>query len=154
LIQLKKFKNYYCNKMTENQKKSFYDHYEHPDNVGSLDDPTHKAKDMNSLCGDISIVNLRIEDNKIKDIKFDGTICGIAKASGSVMTDLVMGRSLDEVKDLYKEFEAALDKQTEANRPEFEDMLESCGYQHNKTLYYCTKICWKSLMKSIDENIK
>lgn len=140
--------------MSEYLRKSFYDYYEHPDNVGSLDAPTHKAKDMNSLCGDISVVNLKVEDNIIKDIKFDGTICGIAKASGSVMTNLVMGRSLDEVKDLYQEFEATLNKQTPANRPEFEDLLESCGIQHNKTLYYCTKICWIGLMKSIDDYIK
>lgn len=74
--------------------------YEHPHNRGKISNPTAKMHENNPTCGDDLTIYISIEDNKIKDIKFDGTGCAISIASASMLTDIVSKKSVDEVEKM------------------------------------------------------
>jgi nitrogen fixation NifU-like protein len=59
--------------------------------------------DSNPLCGDEIDIHLKIESNKVEEIKFEGRGCAISQASASMLTEMVTGKNLDFVKDLKKE---------------------------------------------------
>src|SRR3989338_4014491 len=76
------------------------DYYRNPHNFGRIEKPDAAARDVNPLCGDEIEIQLKFNDEKIKDIKFTGHGCAISQASASMLTELVMGKTLDEIKKL------------------------------------------------------
>ena len=74
--------------------------YKNPQNFGELKKPTHKYTEFNSLCGDELTIQLVIEDDKIKDVKFNGSGCVISLVSASLLTNRVKGMEIREVKKL------------------------------------------------------
>ncbi len=80
------------------------DYYRHPRNKGTLARPQIRAKDSNPLCGDIVEIQMELDsNNNVKDVKFDGHGCAISQASASMLTEMVRGKSLDEVRKVSKE---------------------------------------------------
>jgi nitrogen fixation NifU-like protein len=79
------------------------DHYRNPRNKGKLTHPDVTIHDSNPLCGDEIDMHLRVEEDKIKDIKFEGRGCAISQASASMLTEMVMNKPLSIVKNLAKE---------------------------------------------------
>jgi nitrogen fixation protein NifU and related proteins len=79
------------------------DHYKHPRHFGHLEEPTLIFHDTNPLCGDEITLELRIEDNKVADVSFTGQGCAISRAAASMMSEEIVGMSLDELKGWDKE---------------------------------------------------
>ncbi len=80
------------------------DYYRHPRNKGMLQNPQIQAKDSNPLCGDVVEIQMELDGNAtVKDIKFNGQGCAISQASASMLTELVKGKSLDEIRKISKE---------------------------------------------------
>ena len=90
------------------------DHNKRPRNYGALAHATHSAEGYNPLCGDKIEVFLRIDDDRIADIRFECASCAICKASASIMTVALDGKSLDEAESTRSEFERILTTDTEA----------------------------------------
>jgi nitrogen fixation NifU-like protein len=84
-------------------KEIVLDHYKNPHNFGTLDPADYTAEDSNPLCGDQIRMDLRVEDGTVTDVKFTGRGCAVSVASASILTDMVMGRPLDEVREISKE---------------------------------------------------
>ena len=79
--------------------KQVLDHYEYPRNVGTLDknDPNVGVGMVGApACGDVMLLTIKVEDDIITDAKFKTYGCGSAIASSSLLTEWVMGKSLDE----------------------------------------------------------
>ncbi len=79
------------------------DHYRNPRNKGRLTDPDVTIHDSNPLCGDEIDMHLKVEEDRIKDIKFEGRGCAISQASASMLTEMVSNKPLSMVKNLSKE---------------------------------------------------
>lgn len=79
------------------------DHYRNPRNKGILDPADYSYEDVNPLCGDEIRIDVRVADDKVSDIKFSGRGCAVSQASVSMLTEMVEGMSLDEVKALTKD---------------------------------------------------
>ena len=79
------------------------DHYRNPRNKGKLALADVSVHDSNPLCGDEIDIHLKIESNKVQEIKFEGRGCAISQASASMLTEMVMGKELEFLKDLRKE---------------------------------------------------
>ncbi len=80
------------------------DYYRHPRNKGTLDHPHIRAKDSNPLCGDIIEMQLELDGNdSVKDVRFNGQGCAISQASASMLTELVKGKTLADVRSISKE---------------------------------------------------
>jgi len=79
------------------------DYYKYPKNKGKIENADIIFKDTNPLCGDVIEMSIKVNANHIKDIKFDGQGCAISLASASLLTEMVKGKSLEEIKNLTKE---------------------------------------------------
>ncbi len=72
------------------------DHFMNPRNVGEIENPDGTGQVGNAKCGDIMKVFLKIEDNRIVDVKFKTFGCGAAIATSSISTELIKGKTVDE----------------------------------------------------------
>ncbi len=79
------------------------DHYKHPRHFGHLDHPTVTFHDRNPLCGDEITLELQIVDDKVADVAFTGHGCAISRAAASMMSEEIIGKSLDELKRWNKD---------------------------------------------------
>ncbi len=80
------------------------EHSKKPRNYRALEAANHKAEGYNPLCGDHFTVYLDVEDGKIRDVAFQGSGCAISKASASMMTQAVKGKSTEEAEKLFEKF--------------------------------------------------
>lgn len=80
------------------------DHNRKPRNYGELEHPSHHAEGVNPLCGDHIHVALELTGDNVERIAFHGESCAICKASASMMTSAVKGKSAEEAKTLIHEF--------------------------------------------------
>ena len=77
--------------------------YEHPKNNGSLSNADTKMREENISCGDKITVYLKIEKNKVTDVKFEGSGCVISMGTSSILTDFLKGKSVSEVESFSKQ---------------------------------------------------
>jgi nitrogen fixation protein NifU and related proteins len=80
------------------------EHSKHPRNYRALDSANHKAEGFNPLCGDHFTVYADVKDGTIHDLSFQGTGCAISKASASMMTQSLKGKSAAEAEELFTRF--------------------------------------------------
>jgi nitrogen fixation NifU-like protein len=80
------------------------DHYKNPRNYGPMPAADHVAEGNNPLCGDRLKLYLSLAGGRVADVRFEGSGCAISKASASMMTAAVKGKSEDEVEDLFQRF--------------------------------------------------
>ncbi len=79
------------------------DYYKHPKNKGDIDNPSYTATEHNPLCGDKIKIDLLIEENTVKKAMFNGEGCAISQAAVSMLTEQLIGKSLEEVKEISNE---------------------------------------------------
>jgi nitrogen fixation NifU-like protein len=108
------------------------DHYRNPRNKGTLDPADYSYEDVNPLCGDEIRIDVRVADDKVSDIKFSGRGCAVSQASVSILTEMVEGMSIDEVKALTKD-----------------DMLEELGIPVSPARLKCALLGLKVLKAGI-----
>mgnify|MGYP001600879204 FL=1 len=89
--------------MTDNMYADIIlDYYRNPRNFGTISDAEIKARDTNPLCGDEIEINIKLNSNSIKDIKFSGKGCAISQAAAGMLTELAMGKNLEDAAKLSK----------------------------------------------------
>ena len=98
--------------MDENLKRTIIlDHYQHPHHKGLIDDDSyHKVNMNNESCIDEVNLMVKLEDGIIKDIRFDGEACAICTSSTSILVDTLIGKTLDEARDIYNNFVNMIDE--------------------------------------------
>lgn len=84
------------------------DHNRKPRNFGPIERPDHQAEGYNPLCGDQLKVYLALDGDRIDDVRFDGSGCAISKASASLMTEAIKGKTLAEAESLFEGFHELL----------------------------------------------
>lgn len=84
-------------------REQIMDHFKNPRNFGKLDSCTFKFSDQNPFCGDELEMFVKIDNQKISDIKFCGKGCSISQAAASMLTEFVIGKTLDEVEKMSRE---------------------------------------------------
>ncbi len=90
--------------MDDLYRELILDHYQHPHNHGEIPEADISYEDSNPLCGDKIRIDIRLKDNVVSDIKFNGKGCAISQASASMLTDELLGKSLDDIRKLDKQF--------------------------------------------------
>jgi nitrogen fixation NifU-like protein len=80
--------------------KTVMDHFRNPRNVGVIEDADGIGEVGNPLCGDMMTIYLKVEDEHIEDIKFQTFGCGSAIAVSSMLTEIAMGKSIEEAKKI------------------------------------------------------
>ena len=88
--------------MDDFYRENILDHYRNPRNSGHLEHP-RTAEGVNPLCGDELSVELSVEDGVVRDVRFNGRGCAISQAAASMISDVVKGKTVDEVAALGSE---------------------------------------------------
>ena len=126
------------------------DHNKRPRNFRTIEHPTRTAKGHNPLCGDRLTLYLRMTGDVISDVAFEGAGCAISKASASMMTDAVKGRTVTEVDALFERFHRMVT--TPPDRP-VEDMgkLSSlAGVREFPVRVKCASLAWHTLKAAMN----
>jgi nitrogen fixation NifU-like protein len=91
--------------MDDFYREEILEHYTHPHNYGTLDDPDISHAENNPLCGDRIRFDLDLDEDgqTVKEVRFSAVGCAISKASASMLSDLLVGQTLDEIRELTKE---------------------------------------------------
>ncbi|MEK6590450.1 MAG: Fe-S cluster assembly sulfur transfer protein SufU [Nitrospinota bacterium] len=79
------------------------DHFKNPRNYGILDPSDISHEEGNPSCGDVIRMDLKIKDNLVEDVKFSGKGCTISQAGASILTEMIKGQNLDEIKKISKD---------------------------------------------------
>ena len=84
-------------------KEIILDHYRNPRNKGNINDAEISAKDYNPVCGDKLTLDIKLENDVVSDIKFDGEGCAISQACASILTEMLMGKTLEDLSKFSKD---------------------------------------------------
>ena len=126
------------------------DHYRRPRNRGTLAEPTGTASLRNPLCGDEVDVQVALDDGKVTDVKFGGRGCSISQASASMMTELVKGRTADEVHALGERFAEMIRGDAEAAKDQALGQARALsGVSRFPTRVRCALIAWEAMERAV-----
>ena len=90
--------------MDDLYREVILDHYKNPRNKGVLDPSDFSYEDENPLCGDKLRIDVRLDsERRVKEVAFSGRGCAISQASASMLTEAIVGKTLDEVKQMSKD---------------------------------------------------
>jgi nitrogen fixation NifU-like protein len=144
------------NDLDELYKQVILDHNKNPRNFGVIENANSHAKGHNPLCGDQLDLYLVIEDGLIKDVKFNGSGCAISKASASIMTSLIKGKTIEEAKQLFDEFHNLVtsDPEAEIDTSELGKLEVFCGVREFPARIKCASLPWHTLAQAINEKSK
>jgi nitrogen fixation NifU-like protein len=136
-------------------RRVIMDHYQRPRNRGELDDGAISIELNNPTCGDRISLQMSVENDMIKDAKFQGEGCSISLASASMMTESVKGLSVDQslhLVDLFSRMMQGEDIDTE----EFplEDIEALTGVAKFPARIKCATLAWKALEKGVKQEKK
>jgi nitrogen fixation NifU-like protein len=125
------------------------DHNRRPHNFRVIGDGV-KAEGYNPLCGDRLTVYLRVEDDRIADASFQGSGCAISKASASLMTDTIKGKTLAEAADLFKRFHLMITAPPEEPVTELGKLSVLAGVRQFPVRVKCASLAWHTLNSAIE----
>ena len=127
-------------------------HNKRPRNYRKMPDATHHAEGHNPLCGDEVTVYVHLEGETISDVSFDGQGCAISKASASLMTTRLKGKTLADVRTLAKEVRAMLAGQDdkEPDLEELGDLAALAGVRKYAVRVKCATLAWHTLEAALE----
>lgn len=128
------------------------DHNKNPRNWGHIDNPSKFSEGYNPLCGDRIDLYLKIDDSKVEDIRFQGNGCAISKASASIMTALVKGKTFEEIKKLFDEFHDVITHGCEEHEPSNANLEVFCGVKEFPTRVKCATLAWHTLVDALNKD--
>ncbi|GJL72516.1 MAG: iron-sulfur cluster assembly scaffold protein [Nitrosomonas sp.] len=127
------------------------DHNRKPRNYGALDNANHHAVGHNPLCGDHLDISLNLENNQVDSIAFQGESCAICKASASMMTTVVKGKSRNDVEILIHEFRDMATGKLDLDNPHHLGRLTVfSGIQELPTRVKCAILPWHTLHAALN----
>lgn len=127
------------------------EHSKAPRNFRRLDAANQKAEGFNPLCGDHFTVYLDVEDDFIRDITFQGSGCAISKASASMMTQAVKGKSKAEAHELFQTFHKLVTTgQANAEKSELGKLAVFSGVSEFPVRVKCATLAWHTLEAALE----
>lgn len=129
------------------------DHYKKPRNKGILDDSSLTIDMNNPTCGDRIRLTMKVEDGKVKDVKFDGEGCSISMSSASMMTEAIKGKDVDTALKLSHIFsEMVQGKDYDEDNLDLGDIEALQGVSKFPARIKCATLAWKAVEKGLKES--
>jgi nitrogen fixation NifU-like protein len=126
------------------------DHSKKPRNFGKMECPNAHAEGYNPLCGDRMRLDLKLENDVVKEAKFTGAGCAISMASASLMTEALKGKSRAEVEKIFERFHQLLTTDT----PQTEDLGKLAvfsGVREYPARVKCATLAWHTLKAALEQ---
>jgi nitrogen fixation NifU-like protein len=139
--------------LTDLYQQVILDHNRRPRNYGKLEDANRQAEGFNPICGDHLTLYLRLNGDVIDDLRFEGEGCAISKASASLMTDSLKGKTAAEAETLFERVhemltgDAAVD--IEAQADELGKLAVFSGVREYPARVKCASLSWHALHSAL-----
>jgi nitrogen fixation protein NifU and related proteins len=127
------------------------DHNKRPRNFGKLEVADAYADGHNPLCGDRLTVFLKMDGNRVEDIRFEGKGCAISTASASMMTEAIKGKDRADIGDLFGKIHSLLTQQDAVADPALGKLAALSGVREYPARVKCASLCWHTLNAALDK---
>ena len=127
------------------------DHYKNPQHAGLREPYEAEVHHVNPSCGDELLLRVHLDGDVISDVSYDALGCSISQASTSVMTDLVIGKTIDEAQELYRGFQEMMRSRgtIELDEDTYEDAIAFEGVAKLMARVKCAMLGWSALEDSL-----
>jgi len=126
------------------------DHNKRPRNFRRIEDAGRHADGHNPLCGDRLTVYLDIEDDRVSDVSFEGSGCAISKASASMMTEAIKGKTLHEVQALFESFHDLVTGKGATGEKDLGKLVVFSGVREFPARVKCASLAWHTMHAALD----
>ncbi|HKC71294.1 MAG TPA: SUF system NifU family Fe-S cluster assembly protein [Terriglobales bacterium] len=127
------------------------EHSKQPRNYRELAGANHKAEGYNPLCGDHFTVYLKMDGEKIQDVSFQGSGCAISKASASMMTQSVKGKTLAEAEKIFEQFHKLVTgAERNGSQEELGKLAVFSGVSEFPVRVKCATLAWHTLHAALE----
>jgi nitrogen fixation NifU-like protein len=126
-------------------------HYHKPRNRGSLKEPSVSAEVANVFCGDEVKLDLAIQDGRITAVRFLGRGCSISQASASMLTEVIMGLSLEEVEGVFESFKGMMYGSDQVGAKSLGDLEALRGVRRFPARVKCATLAWNALQQALEQ---
>ena len=125
------------------------EHSKKPRNFRVLETANHKAEGYNPLCGDHFTVYLDVKDGTISDIGFQGSGCAISKASASMMTQMLKGRTTEDAEETFTRFHDLVTGSTGGDGQDLGKLAVFAGVSEFPLRVKCATLAWHALRAAL-----
>jgi len=128
------------------------DHNRRPRNFGRIEPSDGHAEGHNPLCGDRLSVFVRLDGERVEDIRFEGKGCAISTASASLMTEAVKGKERAAIGELFAKVHALLTQQDAVPDTALGKLAALSGVREFPARVKCASLCWHTLNAALDHS--
>jgi nitrogen fixation protein NifU and related proteins len=128
------------------------DHSKKPRNYRVLEGADHHAEGYNPLCGDRITIYIKLDNDRITDLSFQGSGCAISTSSASLLTETLKGKTLDEADALFKKFHALVMGEANGNQagdPQLGKLAVFSGVAEFPVRVKCATLAWHTLRSAL-----
>ncbi len=129
------------------------DHNRNPRNFKEVENATHTAEGNNPLCGDKITLYVKVDGDTIRDVGFKGSGCAISKASASLMTSAVKGKTTAEAEELFREFHEMVTGQSEPDLTSLGKLAAFQGVREFPARVKCANLSWHTLHAALAKTV-
>jgi len=128
------------------------EHNKNPRNYGKMENCTHKAEGYNPMCGDHYSIYLKVKNGIIQEVTFEGAGCAISKSSASMMTANLKGKTIEDARRMFSEFQEMMT----SDKPCIEVPEEICtveplqGVREFPTRIKCATLIWHTMNNALN----
>jgi nitrogen fixation NifU-like protein len=126
------------------------DHNKRPRNFGRIERSDAHADGHNPLCGDRLSVFVRLNGDRVEDIRFEGKGCAISTASASLMTEAVKGKDKAAIGELFEKVHSLLTQQDNVPDAQLGKLAALSGVREFPARVKCASLCWHTLNAALD----
>ena len=135
--------------LTDLYQEVILDHNRRPHNFRAIDAASAKQEGYNPLCGDRLTLYLSLDGEVIKDAAFQGSGCAISKASASLMTDAVKGKTVAEARELFEQFHAMITSSPDTQPADLGKLSVFAGVREFPTRIKCASLAWHTMKAAV-----
>ena len=132
------------------------DHYKNPHHAGLRDPYEAEVHHVNPTCGDEVTLRVHVSEGVVEDVSYDAVGCSISQAAASVMTDLVIGKSVDEAMSIHGEFLALMQGKgtVEPDEDVLEDGIAFAGVAKFPARVKCALLSWMAWKDATTQSLE
>ncbi|MCM2268468.1 MAG: SUF system NifU family Fe-S cluster assembly protein [Thermoanaerobaculia bacterium] len=138
------------NELQDLYQEILLDHYKRPRNFGPLAASDGDAEGHNPLCGDRVEVHVKLDGDRLTEVRFEGSGCAISTASASMMTEAVRGKSRQETAALYERFHELVTGAAPADDERLGELASLGGVREFPMRVKCATLAWHTLRAALE----
>ena len=127
------------------------DHNRRPRNFREMGEANRRQEGYNPLCGDRLTLYVKLDGDRISDVSFQGTGCAISKASASLMTEALKGKTVDEARSLFDRFHEMVTSPPETAALDLGKLSVLAGVREFPTRIKCASLAWHTLKAAVSD---